>query len=324
MAPGHAVYVAYMIYRHARVHPVVAISYDHGATFARLSYPMSPVRDNWGDRDFIAAGPAGTVYLTWDFGPSLKVRHGNIVFQKSVDGGKTWSRISVVTPGYPDHGGGVAAPLLVEPGGRIDAAFWLWSGGARAPYALPPNHIYFTSSADGGRTWSRPAAIRPQAGRIGFFTTWIDVDLGIDAAGNLYATWDTQAPGGDIGWLSYSADHGRTWAPARRATPDRDRAEHIMAVIGGTPGVAYVGWLSDNSPMGYAQYLRPFSVRAGWLGPPVRVSRRFGSSHVWAGDTIGLSVLPGDRPAVQVSWSSAIQGLTSQIFTAAVTDLPRD
>ena len=248
VAPDHRVYVAYMLYRHSHVHPMVAISHDHGATFARVSRPASPVRNNWGDRDFIAVGPTGTVYLTWDFGPSLspKSRHGNIVIQKSSDGGRTWSPITVVSPGFPDHGGGVAAPLLVEPGGRIDVAFWVWSGGALAPYALPPGHIYFTSSADGGRTWSKPVGIRPGAGRIGLFVTWIDVALSIDAAGNLYATWDTQSPGGDIGWLSYSTDHGRTWSPARRVTPDHDKAEHIMAVTSGPPGVAYVGWLTGG------------------------------------------------------------------------------
>ncbi len=190
-------------------------------------YPgrASPVKNNWGDRPFIAVGPTGTLYLTWDFGRSLSVnsRHGNIVIQRSADGGKTWSPITVVSPGFPDHGGGVAAPLLVEPGGRLDVAFWVWSGGALAPYALPPNHIYFTSSVDGGRTWSKPVAVRPAVGRIAYFVTWIDVALSIDAAGNLYATWDTQSPGGDIGWLSYSTDHGRTWSPAQRSRPTTTR-----------------------------------------------------------------------------------------------------
>lgn len=326
VAPDHTVYVAYMLYRHSHVHPVVAISYDHGATFARVSRPASPVRNNWGDRDFIAVGPTGTVYLTWDFGRSLKTRHANIVVQKSVNGGRTWSPISAVTPGFPAHGGGVAAPLLVEPDGRLDAAFWVWSGGALAPYALPPDHIYFTSSADGGRTWSRPVAIRPGAGRIGYFVSWIDVALSIDAAGNLYATWDTQHPGGDIGWLSYSADHGRTWSPAWRVTPDHDNAGHIMAVTAGPPGVAYVGWLTGGpifpSPVRrFSQYLRPFSIHKGWLAGPIRVSRQSGRRNVWPGDTIGISLLPahGHAPQeIQLSWGSAVSGPNSQIFTATV------
>jgi len=329
VAPDHTVYVAYMLYRHSHVHPMVAISHDYGATFPRVSRPASPVRNNWGDRDFIAVGPTGTVYLTWDFGRSLspKSRHGNIVIQKSRDGGTTWSRITVVSPGFSDHGGGVAAPLLVEPGGRLDVAFWVWSGGAVTPYALPPNHIYFTSSADGGRTWSAPVGIRPGAGRIGLFVTWIDVALSIDAAGNLYATWDTQSPGGDIGWLSYSTDRGRTWSAARRVTPDHDKAEHIMAVTSGPPGVAYVGWLTGGpiftrSARRFSQYLRPFSIHTGWLTKPIQVSRQLGNRNIWPGDTIGISLLPahGHAPRrVQIDWGSAIRGPNSEIFTATVT-----
>lgn len=323
VAPDHAVYVAYMLYRGTHVYPVVAISSDHGATFGHLSRLLAPVENNWGDRDFITVSPSGTVYLTWDFGPSLKTRHGNIVIQRSPDGGKTWSPMMIVSPGYPNHGGDVAAPLLVERSGRIDLAFWDWSGGAVKPYALPPNHIYFTSSANAGATWSKPVAIRPGAGRIGYFVTWIDVDLSIDSAGNLYATWDTQRPGGDIGWLSYSIDHGRTWSPARRVTPDHDHAEHIMAVTSGPAGIVYVGWLSDNSRRGFAQYLRPFSIRTGWLSRPIQVSRQFGNANVWPGDTIGLSLLPasGHGPRkIQVSWGSAVTAAhLSQIFTATVS-----
>jgi hypothetical protein len=287
-----------------------------------LSRLVAPGQNNWGDRDFIAVSPSGTLYLTWDYGPNLKpaARHGNIVIQRSRDGGRTWSPMTIVSPGYPNHGGGVAAPLLAEPGGVVDLAFWDWGGGAVKPYALPPNHIYFTSSADGGMTWSRPVAIRPDAGRTGYWVTWIDVDLSIDSAGNLYATWDTQHPGGDIGWLSYSTDHGRTWSRARRVTPDHDNAEHIMAVTSGPTGVVYVGWLSDNSRRGFAQYLRPFSIRSGWLGQPIRVSRQFGKARVWPGDTIGLSLLPANGPTrIQVSWGSAVTAAgKSQIFTATV------
>jgi len=319
VARDHTVYVAYMLYRHSRVHPMVAVSADRGASFARVSHVPSPGKNNWGDRDFVAVGPNGTLYLTWDYGPSLKTRHGNIVVQRSTNRGRTWSRISVVTPGYPDHGGAVAGPLVVEPSGRIDIAFWVLAGGAEKPPALPAGHIYFTSSTT-GRTWSAPVAIRPRAGRIGPFVTWIDVDLALDRAGNLYATWDTQRPGGDVGWLSYSSDHGRTWSAARRVTPDHDNAEHIMAVTAGPRGTAYVGWLSDNSAHGFAQYVRAFSIRAGWRTGPLQVSRQFGNRNIWPGDTIGISMLPstGNRPhTVQLSWGSAVNGSTSEIFGAS-------
>ena len=95
-----------------------------------------------------------------------------------------------------------------------------------------------------------------------------------------------------------------------------------MAVASGPPGVAYVGWLADNSPQGFAQYLRPFSVHAGWLAKPIAVSRRFGNSQIWPGDTIGISLLPvtGHGPQrIQLSWGSAVSGPDSEIFGATVT-----
>jgi len=326
VARDHTVYVAYMLYRNSHVYPVVAISRDHGAAFGHLSRLISPVKNNWGDRDFVAVSPSGTLYVTWDFGRSLKTRYGNIVLQRSANGGKSWSKMTMVTPGFPAHGGGVAGPILAGPGGRLDVGVWVWSGGGIKPYAVPPDHIYFTSSANGGKTWSKMVAVDPGAGRIGYIVTWIDVNLCIDSAGTLYATWDTQHPAGDIGWLSYSTNHGRTWSRAVRVTPDNDNAEHIMAVIAGRPGVVYVGWLSDNSPKGFAQFLRPYSIRHGWLAKPLQVSRQFGNSNVWPGDTIGISLLPpsGHAPRkLQVSWGSAVDGSTSQIFTGtAIANAP--
>ena len=325
VAPDGTVYVSYMIFRHGYDHPRVAVSRDHGASFARVAQVMPPARhrDNWGDRDFIAVAPDGTIYLTWDYGPSLRLPDANIVIQRSSDGGQRWSPITPVSPGYPSHGGDVAGPLLAGAGGRIDVLLWVDHDPGLRGYALPPGHDYFTSSADGGRTWSRPVAVGRPAGTDGSpVTTWIDADIAIDASGTLYATWDTQHPGGDIGWLSYSTDGGRTWSPARRVTPDHDQAEHIMAVAGGRPGIAYVGWLTGGpffgvpSPRPFSQYLRVFSVRRGWLSAPIRVSLRSGNGRVWPGDTIGISLLPGRR--VMLSWGSAVGGRVSQIWARQV------
>jgi hypothetical protein len=132
------------------------------------------------------------------------------------------------------------------------------------------------------------------AGSIAILTWWIDGDLSRDRAGNLYATWDTQTAAGDIGWLSYSADHGRTWSKPRRVTQDKANSLHIVESVGAGPGLADVAWQTDSSPnKGYATFLRPFSIRKGWLAPAIRVSTGFGNSKIWPGDTFGLSLLPG-------------------------------
>jgi hypothetical protein len=92
-----------------------------------------------------------------------------------------------------------------------------------------------------------------------------------------------------------------------------------MQVTGGPAGIAYVGWLSDSNPLGYAMYLRTFSIKGGWLGPAQQVSTEYGDKSVWPGDTFGISTLsPTD---VVLSWGSATPSVgnkKSDIFAAHV------
>ena len=149
---------------------------------------------------------------------------------------------------------------------------------------------------------------------------WIDGDLSRDAGGNLYATWDTQTPAGDTGWLSFSTDDGKSWSAPVRVTPDHDKAAHIVEVLGGAAGVAYVAWQTGAAAQGYATYLRPYSPARGWLGPRVQVSRAFGNARLWPGDTFGIAPLPGGPGTrLALSWGSAIgQHKDSEIYAAVV------
>jgi hypothetical protein len=332
VAPDGTVYAAFMNSTIHHTFPVVEASFNHGKSFRQVVKVVARQRDNWGDRDFIAVGPTGTVYLTWDYGPSARdvtficsnsgscsfaTGDLNIVMQKSADGGRTWGRMTHVSPGFPASGGD-SAPLVVEPNGKIYVEYQGYHMTSRTKFTMTTAHSFVTSSGTGGRTWSRPPArIGPARLSMNKSEWWIDGDISADAAGNLYVTWDTQSGGHDIGWLSYSTDHGKRWSGLLRVTPDTDNATHIVQVAGGTAGVAYVGWLADNSRRGYALYLRPFSIHRGWLAPAVRVSRTFGNATIWPGDTFGISVRPGPRflppgPAglarVVVSWGSAVGG----------------
>ena len=342
VAPSGTVYASFMISRNGYSYPVVAASFDHGATFPQVSSLVPSKRRNWGDRDFVAVGPDGAVYVTWDYGPSaaavtyicnpagscaFATGDLNVVIQKSTDGGKTWGPIIHVSPGFPASGGD-SAPLLVEPDGRIDVEYQGYHITNDVTYTMTPAHSYFTSSDDDGETWSIPVQVGPDRLSMSKAEWWIDGDLGRDAAGNLYITWDTQHDGSDVGWLSYSIDHGKTWSALQRVTPDADNATHIVQVVGGRGGVAYVGWLADSSSLGYAQYVRAFSISRGWTSAPVRISNQFGDAAVWPGDTFGISVLSGVAPAtlgsqsLAVSWGSAVADKPnphSAIFEAVVS-----
>jgi hypothetical protein len=147
---------------------------------------------------------------------------------------------------------------------------------------------------------------------------WIDGDIAIDAAGNLYAVWDTQGSGSDTGWLSYSTDHGAHWSTPVQASADTLDAPHVLEVAGDAAGTAYVSIFSGADPRGYAEYLRAFSIAKGWLSPPVQVSPDFGDTSVWPGDTFGISTLSPGR--VVLSWGSATPATQkkSEIWAASV------
>jgi hypothetical protein len=340
VAPNGTVYVSYMhangrvFHPHTTMYPVVAASFDHGATFPQVSPVISLQPGNWGDRDFIAVSKTGTVYLTWDYGPSAaevkllcsptgscaySAGDFNAVIKKSTDGGKTWGGpITHIEPGFP-LGGGYGAPLVVQPTGRIDVLYihHPTSPGTRKVH---PGYENFTSSAD-GTTWTHPLTLWPSKGTLSLPEWWIDGDISTDAAGNLYATWDTQTAAGDIGWLSYSRDGGQTWSPPVRVTPDNTKAPHIVESAGGPAGIAYIAWQTSAPKPGYATYLRPFSIEKGWLGPAIKVSARYGHVKVWPGDTFGISVVPGG-PGIRLSltWGSAIgTSKLSQIYASDVT-----
>jgi hypothetical protein len=325
-----AVYAAFMVTRGSRSVPVVLASFDHGATFPRRTALVPRPKHDWGDRPFIAAGPGRTVYLTWDYAPSdAKIRlhcfligscafqagELNVVMQISHNGGKTFGPLIHLAPGYP-AGGGDAAALVVDPSGRIDILYQAFAVRNRKTLRLGRAHNYFISSVDGGHTWNPPVPVGASSGSIETNEWWIDGALASDAAGNLYATWDTQARRSDTAWLSYSTDHGVTWSSPVQVTHTA-QAPNIVQAAGGPAGVAYVGWLSRRR-RGYVQYLRPFSIAQGWLSPALQVSRRRGNPDIWPGDTFGITTLaPND---VMLSWGSAVRGThgNSEIFATAV------
>jgi len=333
VAPNGTVYVGFMKATSTHMFPVVEASFDHGQTFPQVTDVVPATVGNWGDRDFLAVGPTGTAYLTWDYGPSAReiklvcAKVGscsfsagdlNIVSQTSTDGGKSWGPIVHVSPGFPASGGD-AAPLLVTPSGRVYAEYQGYDITNATKLTLGTAHSFVTSSADGGTTWSTPVRVGPAQPAMNDSEWWIDGSISSDAAGNLFATWDTQSGGADIGWISYSADQGQHWSAPQRVTPITDQATHIVEVVGGQSGVAYVGWLTDDAVAGYALYVRPFSIRTGWLSRSVKVSNAFGNPFIWPGDTFGLSTLPplstGPRAHWQrviVSWGSAVGGATAR------------
>jgi hypothetical protein len=284
--------------------PVVDVSTNHGVSFVH-SYvlPQPGGARMFGDRDFIAVGAHGELFVTWDYAPSAaqvkfqcppsgscSYSHGdlNIVVQHSTNGGQTWSKIMPISPGYPDSGADTA-PIVAQPNGTLDVLFQRMPTN-RSTLALGPGIEWFTRSTNDGVTWSKPIEIGASAGKISTLTWWIDGDLSTDSAGNLYATWDTQRASVDTGWLSISRDGGKVWSKPIDVVSSG--AEELTESAGVGKGMVDVAWQTPG-PDGYATFVRPYSLAKGWLtSAPVQVSMQYGSSTVWPGDTFGIEAMP--------------------------------
>ena len=337
VAPNGTVYVSFMMLQGGQYYPVVDASFDHGVTFPQVTSLVPPDQNNWGDSPNIGVGPDGSVYVSWDYGPSsaavvwrcspvgscsYAAGDMNVVMQKSTDGGKTFGSMVRISPGYP-WGGADNAPFVVDSAGRLDVIYQHYPTNPKT-HTFSPAMNYFTSSQDGGATWSTPVLVGSGAGTMSIPEWWNEPSIGIDSGGNLYAAWDTQGKSSkgahtDTGWLSYSQDGGAQWSQPIQAPSDDTNVPHIMAVTGGVSGNAFVGWLSDSNPSGYAEYLRPFSIATGWTTAPIQISTLFGNRSVWPGDTLGLSTL--DSTHVVASWGSAVPkgGKFSAVFATEVS-----
>lgn len=346
VSSDHVVYGAFMVAKNSQWYPVVATSFDDGATFTQVAFLTPPDAKNWGDRDFIAADPnhPGTVYLTFDYGPNrssvtfacaangscgFSTGDVNVVMLKSTDYGKTWGAMVPVSPGFPNSGAD-SAPIFIEPGtDRIDVLYQEYPISNVPTDNMGPGVEEFTSSTDGGQTWSKPVAVGADNGSMSVDEWWIDGALAVDSAGNLYASWDTQQgfPFGlntpDTGWLSTSTNHGKTWSKPTQVT-DSNPVPHIMEVTAGSAGTVYVSWLTQvmagTTNLGYAEFLRPFAITGGWLTPAIQVSGGiYGDPNVWPGDTTGISTLAPNQ--VVLSWGSGVivnNQPKSEIFSARV------
>lgn len=329
VGPTGTVYVAFMLSSGGFSYPVVEASFDQGATFTQSTSLIPSTSGNYGDREFIAVAPDGTIYVTWDYGPdasnvqltcssggSCAFSNGelNAVIQKSTDGGHTFGPFTPIGPGYPMMGGDMA-PLLVDPAGNVDSVY-LGHQTDPGTYLLHPGFENFTRSIDGGVTWTTQQ-LHPEVGSVDIHSWWIDGSIAIDAGGTLYITWDTQTDAGDIGYVSYSTDAGTTWSTPVRVTPDTDTAPHIVQVVGGPAGTAYVAWQTNAPVQGWATYLQTFTTAGGLIGSPAQISTAYGTSSVWPGDTFGLATLPSNQ--IALSWGSANNGSsTSEIYAAVV------
>ena len=251
----------------------VAVSRDGGATWgAPVMIHFEGSNDFFNDKEWIAAGAGGKIYVTWTLFKSNK-GHGyissQIVESVSNDFGVTWSDpISVSDSAHPfDQGSSVA----VAPDGTVYVAY----EGNQASDIFK-DQVVLARSTDGGQTFTNielgrvyddigcyPANVAEGRARLSFeqFRVNSFPSLAIDpTTGGLAIAWadDQSNPGCAAGASSFSGTtnnqvklvtsaNGTTWTAPQIITSG---GEKVYPAVGANGGRIVVGYYArDYSPV---------------------------------------------------------------------------
>lgn len=173
-----------------------------------------------GDREWVAAGPKGDVYVAWNQLPS------GFWVMGSQDGGRTFPAQTLI-PGTGAVGGATpgwsyAGVPAVAPNGAVHVA------------RAEPEGLAVYTSTDGARTFTRTVAW-PAEGPVG----WLFSTSTVDDAGTLYvSTVEDLESGTTRVRYAYSKDGGATFSPPREVTS--------------APGVHAMQWGAAGAPGHFA------------------------------------------------------------------------
>lgn len=200
---------------------VFSKSTDQGETWSdpvRISYFNGDCLDddNTVEGAVPAVGPNGEIYVTWT-GPK------GLVFQKSLDGGKTWMDRETL---IENHYGGWTIdiqdiyranglPILkcdLSNGPNRGALYLNWCDQRNG---VDDTDVWLMKSTDSGSTWSDAIRVNQDAAGNQQFFTWMTVD---QSSGNLYFVYYDRRIAKDTEtevYLSTSRDGGKTFTDTK-------------------------------------------------------------------------------------------------------------
>jgi hypothetical protein len=215
----------------------VATSTDHGATFTvtRADDPNGPGRSIGASP---SVGPNGELYVAWN-----DYVQNAIMFNRSLDGGKTWETQRAVSSKVIPFDIKIPAEsfrgALVYPSLDVDRSNGAHRGRIYCSWMdlLPSNttDIFLSYSDDRGATWSRPAPVTDQLYLpVDRFNHWMSVD---PVTGDVnVAFYDTRNDTTGARYmtdyyLSQSKDGGRTWLANVRASTESSNEHDCNGVF---------------------------------------------------------------------------------------------
>ena len=240
-----------------------AIGYQAGHKTTFVASPHNRVANisynNASSVDPQLATDANNIYIVWsDDG----LGNADILFTKSTDGGKTFSKPVKLSNSI----GTSAAPVLNLNGNNVYVA---WHDDTYKNF-----EIYFTKSTDGGKTFSKPVKLSQDFVNN---STTIDSEFPSIASSPsaLYTVWQENSTGFFDILLRKSTDGGKTFSkPVNLSNNSGSSAFPRVAVYGNSP---YVVW-QDNVTGNFEILLRKSTDGGKTFSKPVNLSKNSGIS----------------------------------------------
>jgi putative cell wall-binding protein len=235
-------------------HIVVAKSVDQGATWTRsqAGEVTGPgISNNGGFPRLAINRRSNALYLVYQ---GLNWGDLDIVFQRSTDGGQTWSAPLRVNDDAQGNGAIQLAPhISVAPDGRIDVVWFDRRGGytftGLDPASRGAGDIYWASSSDGGQKFSTNRRVNDRA---------LNLDVGLNARVGSYIWYGPElAPLGDDRVVV-------VWGDPRLGSVDTETQDIFMATVDlAATGPAPVERLPRPNPVNFSILLSQLAYPGG-------------------------------------------------------------
>ena len=337
-------------YAHSEIY--TAFSNDLAVSFsAPVKVNDLPLGASWANAAEPAVSPDGTVAVTWidTNQPQTGVIPGQIMFDRSTDGGVTWGTDVTVTTmmrvaKYPN-----AAPyaswransfpaLAIDPSdGRYVYIVYTGDPDGPDPPGTDVGDILLMRSADGGATWNGPTRVNDDLGNNGQFDPWVSVN----PSGTVCVAWyDRRNDLADVALdvcFATSTDRGATFAPNRlvndtQIVPAQDLfAGDDNAWFGEYLGLesdatnAFVAW-TDTRNLERDIYLDsvPLGAAGGDSTPPVTTLTTAPASpdgeNGWYSTLPQIALATDETAAIVYQWAGSGLGWTTYATTLTAAE----
>ena len=268
-----------------------------------------------------AVAPDGTLYVAYfGFLPLGGEPEPGIFLSVSRDGGQSFagpylvSRVNFWTPGFCQSGpyGFRTAPLPSIAVGARGEVYVAYNSATGTLTAGPsdPSDIFFVSSSDGGRTWSRPVKVNDDNTTAGQFMPWIAFRK---SDSTLHIAWIDQRYsrdyfGYDIFYAS-SSDGGKTWSKNQRVTDYTTSLLSTPLFMSSSCGLLF--FIGDYINMAVS----PSQVYVVWTDG--RRGYRTGVSYFGTNEDIYFAKLGNRSASLELQGPAPTAGYGSQLGVAA-------